>query len=769
MALERDIPFLVDRLHSLSEILVHAVAMIARDMSAEVSAIFLLEPEDYRLHLAAAVGLGDDLVGRVAIEPGGILGEAMAEMRPVEVELSRIPELASAAGTRPGQPSACLCVPIALRNRPIGILAVRPLGLGAYSRPEVARLATICAMLGGVIANARLLDALNHGQMAEDRAAASAPRPRDGEPAGAERILYGSNASPGIAIGEALYRGAVELSREAHATRALGAGKEHARARDAFEMTRNDILRVQRAALHESDEEHATIFSAHLLLLGDSSLGARVERAIDAGSSAHVAIDHALSELARRLQAVEDSYLQERVEDIHDLRSRLLDHLLGGPPRSAVEDRIVVTGRIPPSLVVELKTERARGLVTEMGGTSSHGVLLARSMGIPTVTGVEGVAEIPPRERIIVDGTRGMVIVAPREETVARYRDEMRAMEQTRTEFLIYRDRPACTRDGVRVVLQANVGIDSDLVAASENGAEGVGLYRTELGFIVRGRFPSREEQIRIYARAYEHFPAGPINFRLLDLGGDKFIPGHGVPVSRNAFHGYRSIRVLFDYPHVLRDQVQAFALAAGTRPLRILIPMVTSLEELRRVRELVRESLDELPMDVDAQRQPQFGVMIETPAAVELADHLAREVEFLSIGTNDLIQYSIVVDREDSRMTSPNDYYHPAIVRMIRRTVLAAHAAGKSVTVCGEMTARKEAALLLIALGVDGLSVSPGEIPRLKQAIATSAVEPLRAAADHILSLPDLESVRRTVEACLAAGDDSARVAALREQQKAG
>jgi phosphoenolpyruvate-protein kinase (PTS system EI component) len=159
----------------------------------------------------------------------------------------------------------------------------------------------------------------------------------------------------------------------------------------------------------------------------------------------------------------------------------------------------------------------------------------------------------------------------------------------------------------------------------------------------------------------------------------------------------------------------------------------------------------------VDAQRQPQFGVMIETPAAVELADHLAREVEFLSIGTNDLIQYSIVVDREDSRMTSPNDYYHPAIVRMIRRTLLAAHAAGKSVTVCGEMTARKEAALLLIALGVDGLSVSPGEIPRLKQAIATSDVEPLRAAADHILSLPDLESVRRTVEACLAAGGYSA------------
>jgi phosphotransferase system, enzyme I, PtsP len=752
MAIERDIPFLVDRLHSLPDILVHAVAMIARDMSAEVCAIFLLEPADYRIHLAAAVGLDEGLVGQVAIDPGGILAEVMARMRPFEVEQSRIPELAGAAGARSGQPSTCLCVPIALRNRPIGILALRPLGLGAYSQQEVARLETISAMLGGIIANARLIDALDHGQRAE-HTAAGAFRPQSGELPVGERVLYGSKASPGIAIGEALYRGTVELSSEAHATRSLGAEKEHARVRDAFEMARNDILRVQRAALHESDEEHATIFSAHLLLLGDPSLSDRVERAIDAGSSAHVAIDHALSELARRLQSVDDSYLQERVEDIHDLRSRLLDHLLGGPPRSAVGDRIVVTGRIPPSLVVELKTERAGGLVTEMGGISSHGVILARSMGIPTVTGVEGLAEIPPRERLIVDGTRGMVIVAPREETVARYRDEMRAMEQTRTEFLIYRDRPACTKDGVRVALQANVGIAGDLVAARENGADGVGLYRTELAFIARGHFPSREEQTRIYARAHEYFPDGPINFRLLDLGGDKFIPGHGVPVSRNAFHGYRSIRVLFDYPHVLRDQVQAFALAAGTRPLRILIPMVTSLEELRRVQGLVRAALDELPSDVAAQRQPQFGVMIETPAAVELADHLAREVEFLSIGTNDLIQYSIVVDREDSRMASPNDYYHPAIVRMIRRTLLAAHAAGKRVTVCGEMTARKEAALLLIALGVDGLSVSPGEIPRLKQAFATSTVGPLRAAIDRILSLSDLESVRRTVEACLASG----------------
>jgi phosphotransferase system enzyme I (PtsP) len=750
MAIERDIPFLADRCHSLAEILAHAVQMIARDMNARVSAIFLLEPADYRLHLAAAVGLDSGLTGQATIDPDGLLGQVIIEMRPAVVDLSRIPELQGAVEAHPGYPGSCLGIPIALRNRPIGILAVQPSGPRAYSRRDVAKLATIAAMLGGVIASATLIDALDHHQRTERHGVATRGPPGGAIPGG-ERVLHGSKASPGIAIGAALHRGATELSREAHASRHLGTEKEHARVRDAFEKTRNDILHIQRATAHESDDEHATIFSAHLLLLGEPSLSARIERAIDAGSSAHIAIDHALAELARRLQGVEDPYLQERVEDIHDLRSRLLDHLLDGPPRSSVGDRIVITRRFPPSLVIELKTRQARGLVTETGGTSSHGAILARSMGIPTVTGVEGIAGIPAHERIIVDGTRGLVIVAPREETVARYQDEIQALEQTWTEFLTYRDRPACTLDGVHVVIQANIGISSDLVVASEHGAQGVGLYRTELAFIARGYFPSREEQTRIYARAYERFPDGPIHFRLLDLGGDKFIPGQGVPVSRNAFHGYRSIRVLFDYPHVLRDQVQAFALAAGTRPLRILIPMVTSLEELRRAQRLVQEALDELPADAAAQRQPRFGVMIETPAAVELADHLAREVEFLAIGTNDLIQYAIVADRDDPRMALPTDYYHPAIVRMIRRTLVAAHAAGKKVTVCGEMTARREAALLLVALGVDGLSIAPGEIPSIKRAIMTSEVGRLHAAIDGILALPDLESVRRAVEACLA------------------
>lgn len=299
------------------------------------------------------------------------------------------------------------------------------------------------------------------------------------------------------------------------------------------------------------------------------------------------------------------------------------------------------------------------------------------------------------------------------------------------------------TADGVRFTLQANVALGVDLAIAKENGAEGVGLYRTEFPFIVREGLPTVDEQVRIYSKAYDAFPNGPISFRLLDVAGDKFVPTRELGVTRSAFHGYRSLRVLFDYPHILRDQVQAFALAAGTRPLRILVPMVTSLEDMRLVRQLVASSLAQHPVTA-ALQSPSLGAMIEVPAAVEIVDDLAAEVDFFSIGTNDLLQYALVVDREDPRLSSPRDAYHPAILRMIRRVVRAGHAAGKEVGVCGEIAARPELAIALMALGVDALSVTPRAIPELKQKFAGIPLKPLSASIDRLLRASVAEDIER-------------------------
>jgi phosphotransferase system enzyme I (PtsP) len=626
-----------------------------------------------------------------------------------------------------------------LRDGIVGALVLRGARGRDFSADVAGALATIGAQLGGIVENARIVDALDRGERPAPQAA---PRLTSAEPEGGERILRGVGASPGVAIGPAVFRGAHRLDLSARDLSAGDPGVERARVRTAVEKTRNDVARIQAAAAREIDEEHALIFASHLLFLNDPTLLANIDREVGRGVSAPLAIDAAFEGFEARLRAVPDAYIRERIDDVDDLRTRLLDHVLEVGGRARFGAGIVLTSRIPPSLVVELKTEGAQALVTETGGATSHGVLLARAMGLPVVTGIaDMLPSVSPGDRLVVDGTSGTVVVRPGEDTLKRYEDERRRAERARTEHARFRDVLARTSDGARVTLHANVGVASDLGVARENGAEGVGLYRTEFPFIVRDAFPTRAEQVRIYQKAYEVFPAGPIHFRLLDLGGDKFVTGGRVATARSAFHGYRSIRVLFDHPDVVRDQVQALALAAGERPLRILIPMVTSMEELRRMRALVGEALAALD-EPRAQRAPELGVMIEVPAAVELAADLSKEADFLSIGTNDLMQYALVVDREDARMAPMSDPYHPAILRMIARVTSAARAAGKRVGVCGEIAVRPDVALALVALGVDSLSVVPTAIPELKQALAGARLEPMRRAMEGILALSDARSV---------------------------
>jgi phosphoenolpyruvate-protein phosphotransferase len=441
--------------------------------------------------------------------------------------------------------------------------------------------------------------------------------------------------------------------------------------------------------------------------------------------------------------AARDLYVQERVEDIEDVRSRVLGHLTGTEHAGDLGARLVVSARTTPSLVVELRAGGALGIASELGGATSHGALLARALGLPAVTGIASLTrEVFAGDPLIIDGDLGRVVIRPTAETAADYALRREAAERKRTEFAKYRDAPPRTADGVRFELLANVAFGADLAIARENRAEGIGLYRTEFPFIVRGGLPSVDEQARIYAKAYDAFPSAPITFRLLDLAADKFLVSVDLGAARDAFHGYRSIRILFDHPYVLRDQVQAFAIAAAGRPLRILIPMVTSLEDVRRVKALVAAALSE-PRAPRVQGSVAFGAMIETPAAVEIVGDLAREVDFFSIGTNDLVQYTLVVDREDPRLSSERHAYHPAILRMIHRVVAQALQARKHVTVCGEMASRPDLALALLALGVDALSVVPRAIPDLKQAIARVALRPLRQSVDVLLRASTIDEAQ--------------------------
>jgi phosphotransferase system enzyme I (PtsP) len=714
---------IVEQAHSLASILAAASRVIAEQLRVDSCFVFLLD--DHGDLVRSAVGRS----GSHERNP-----HAEAEAKSIAAQVTAEPRASSARGK-----TSLLAAPLLLRDSAVGALVLQSRVVRDFSAEDIAELATICAPLVQIVENARIIDALDRGERPVPRLAMR-PLPINSEDG--ERILRGVGASPGIAIGPAVFRGTFRVDLSARALPAGDLATERARVRTAIQKAHNDITRIQIAAAREIDEEHALIFASHLLLLNDPILLSHIDREIARGVSAPLAIDAALGEFESRLRLVPDAYIQERVDDVDDLRSRLLNHVLDGGSRARFGAGIVLSGRIPPSLVIELKTEGAWALVTESGGATSHGVLLARAMGIPVVTGItDMLPSVRPGDRLIVDGTTGVIVVRPSEDSVTRYEEDRRRAENARTQYARFRTVLARTSDGMRVTLHANVGVASDITIARENGAEGIGLYRTEFPFIVRGSFPTRAEQVKIYSKAYELLPGGLINFRILDLAGDKFMAGGSLAAARGAFHGYRSIRVLFDHPDVLRDQVQALALAAADRPLRILIPMLSSIEELRRLKTIIGQALASID-EPRAQRAPEIGAMIEVPAAVELAVDIAREADFLSIGTNDLMQYTLVVDREDSRMASMSDPYHPAILRMIARVAAAGRAAGKAVGVCGEIAARPDLALALMALGVDSLSVVPTAIPELKQALACARLEPMRRAIQGILVLSDPRSI---------------------------
>jgi phosphotransferase system, enzyme I, PtsP len=745
---------LIRRSLSLQELLDNTVELVAREMGTDVCSIYLLDPRDHRLRLMATRGLDKAALGKVVLALGeGLTGIVVSEMRSLAVgDASKHPGFRYFPETREEQFHSYLGVPLAIRNRPVGAIVVQTREQRQYSPEDIETLTTISAQLVGVVENARLVNALDQGEdglvyLREVRTWNAVPQ--EGGAAVADQELKGNPASPGVVIGKAVFRGSFDLRFEVRDEAFRGAPAETSRLALAIERTREDILRIQEAAQREADEEHALIFSSHLLLLNDPTLMSRLESAIAAGHTAPRATFQVLGEIEAQLLDFKDSYIQERVEDIRDLRGRMLSHLLEEKARpSTLVDEIVVTAGIPPSLVVELKAQGARAIVTERGGLTSHGALLARSMGIPAVTGVQNlVMSVKNGDPLIVDGGAGLVIARPSAATEEAYRAREAKIAGDRARRRLDRDKPARTLDGCQVPLLANIGVAADLDRAVENGAQGIGLYRTEFPFLIREDFPTREEQARIYRRAYDAYPEGPINFRVLDLGGDKFLPAMDRAREANPELGYRSLRLLLDNPRVLEDQVQAFLRASAGRPLGILLPMVGSLPELRRARELIRAAIDSLE-DNNIVRDPPLGVMIELPAAVEIAPLLAREASFFSIGTNDLIQFTLAVDRENERVAAYGDPYHPAVLSLIRRTIGAARGGGIPVGVCGEMAADPLLAALLMAMGVDSLSISPNAIPEVKESIRRSRVDPLRADLDRILALPDSAAVREAVSA---------------------
>ncbi len=753
----------------LQETLDSVVQVVAERMRTEACSLYLLEEDRENLTLWATTGLDRGAVGRVRMRTTeGLTGLVIETMEPVGVQDAPVhPRFKFFPETREERYHSFLGVPVFERKAPLGVLVVQTLRRREFTSEEMSLLKTIAAQLAAVLVQARLLESLKMKeqeqadfrrrtleslrrlQAFERQATARGAQPAADRDPG-ER-LRGIGASPGFGIGRVhILRAPVDFA-EIEDLPAKDTGAELERYNHALDVAARDIDK-QRAKMEEVlPEATGKIFDAYLMMLRDETVSNRIRALIDDGAVAEYALRQVVEEYLSAFDNVEDPYLQERALDIKDIGQRLLRILLGldaADAPSPEDGSVLVALELTLTDLCEIDPAHLRGIALATGGATSHATILAKSFEIPTVVGIEHLLEhVAERDEMIVDGNAGIVYRRPGPEVIREYQRMERDYRAFNENLEALHDLPAETTDGRRVVLHANVGLVGDVVLANRHGAEGVGLYRTEFPFISFREFPSEHEQFEIYRKVIDGMGEKPVTVRTLDLGADKYPQYLHIPQEENPFLGWRSIRVSLEMPEFFDLQLRAILRAATAGPTRMLLPMISSLEELQQVREMIVDTEDDLEREgIPHVKDLPLGVMIEVPSAVYLAPQLVLESDFMSIGTNDLIQYILAVDRNNRKVAPLYQPLHPAVLGAIAHCVRAAKDAGKPISMCGEMAADPMSTLVLLGLGLDELSMEPFFIPVIKQLIRTVPYESASKLAEHVLTLNTVREVKSAV-----------------------
>ena len=561
--------------------------------------------------------------------------------------------------------------------------------------------------------------------------------------------LTGIGASPGIGIGPVFRYEREELAVRESRVEPGAAEAELARFNDAVEQSRHEIERIRDGIAHELGEEEARIYDAHLMILDDPELRRAVEDGVRVDQrNAAVSFRSRIGQAAAHLERVDDETLRERRADLIDVERRVLRHLLGGSGRalsSMTEPSILVAHDLGPSEVAQLSRDKIIAFVTEVGGRTSHSAIVARGRGIPAVVSARGaMLAAHTGDVAAVDGEAGRVELNPEPAVIETFHSRRRLIDRALEELRAVRNEPAVTRDGYRIELGANIELPSESELVLGSGADGVGLFRTEFFYMNRQELPTEEEQYHAYREVAERLKLRPVIFRTMDLGGDKVASYLGTTHETNPFLGWRGIRFALNHPEMFRTQLRAIYRASAHGRLRIMFPMVSSEDELLHAMEWCREvEADLAHLGVPHDAAIEMGVMIETPSSVWMADALARHVKFLSIGSNDLTQYTLAIDRDNPRLAHLYEPLDPAVLRSIRHPVEAGHAAGCWVGICGEMAGDPRNAVLLVGLGVDELSMSTYDLPRVKAAIRTIDRAHAQQIARDALAMSSARAVR--------------------------
>ncbi|MDL4839309.1 phosphoenolpyruvate--protein phosphotransferase [Aquibacillus rhizosphaerae] len=562
--------------------------------------------------------------------------------------------------------------------------------------------------------------------------------------------INGIAASSGIAIAKAYILASPDLSFEKK--KIDNPESEVERLHQALDISKQELEKIKENARKTLGDEHAEIFSAHLLVLSDPEMINPIQDKIKTDAvNAETALEETANMFIDMFKAMDNEYMRERAADIQDVTKRVMAHLLGVtfPDPALIDEEVVVIAEdLTPSDTAQLNKQFVKGFTTNIGGRTSHSAIMARSLEIPAVVGTKTVTkDVKKDDLIIVDGIDGQVILNPSEDEIASYKKKQEDFEKQKQVWAKLKDEPTVSADDVHVELVANIGTPEDVIGVLNNGGEGVGLYRTEFLYMGKSELPTEEEQFDAYKSVLEQMGNKPVVVRTLDIGGDKELSYLKLPEEMNPFLGFRAIRLCLERDDIFRTQLRALLRASTYGNLKIMFPMIATLDEFRQAKALLLEEKDNLKNEgINVSDDIEVGIMVEIPSTAVIARQFAKEVDFFSIGTNDLIQYTMAADRMNERVSYLYQPYHPAILNLVHNVIEAAHAEGKWAGMCGEMAGDSIAIPILLGLGLDEFSMSATSILPARTQIRDLSKQDLASYKDQLLSMSTADEVEKFV-----------------------
>ncbi|WGL64883.1 phosphoenolpyruvate--protein phosphotransferase [Pseudomonas sp. CW003PS] len=717
------------------------VQRVKEAMGSQVCSVYLLDPETNRFVLMATDGLNKRSIGKVSMAPSeGLVGLVGSREEPLNLEdAASHPRYRYFAETGEERYASFLGAPIIHHRRVMGVLVVQQKERRQFDEGEEAFLVTMSAQLSGVIAHAEATGSIR-GLGRQGKGVQEAK-------------FIGVPGAPGAAVGTAVVvlppadlnvvpdRSVDDIAAELELfDKALG-------------WVREDMQELSEKLATQLRKEERALFDVYLMMLEDAALGNEVRKIIRTGQWAQGALRQVVLDHVKRFELMDDAYLRERASDVRDLGRRLLAYLQEERKTSLVypDNTILVSEELSPAMLGEVPEGKLVGLISVTGSGNSHVAIFARAMGIPTVMGV---VDLPYSKidgiKLIVDGYHGEVFTNPSELLSKQYAEVVEEERQLTEGLDALRALPCETLDGHRMPLWVNTGLLADVARAQQRGAEGVGLYRTEVPFMINERFPSEKEQLATYREQLQAFHPLPVTMRTLDIGGDKALSYFPIK-EQNPFLGWRGIRVTLDHPEIFLVQTRAMLKASeGLNNLRILLPMISGIQELEEALHLIHRAWGEVRDEGIDVPLPPIGMMIEIPAAVYQTRELARQVDFLSVGSNDLTQYLLAVDRNNPRVADLYDFLHPAVLQALQKVVNDAHLEGKPVSICGEMAGDPAAAVLLLAMGFDSLSMNATNLPKVKWLLRQITQSKARELLGQVMTMDNPHLIYSTLHLAL-------------------